>query len=764
MNKRTKKLLYYKSAQDWNEALPIGNGRLGGMIFGHVENERIQLNEDSIWYGGPRDRNNPDALKYLPEVRKLLSEGRLKEAEELAILAFPGTPDVQRHYEPLGDLLLHFNHARSDYTNYRRELDLETAIAEVNYTINDVNYKREIFTSYPDQVMIMRLTASEEKSLSFQLFFDRGNGRNLDEMKAISSDTLMMGGETGGQDGIVFRGSVRAISDGGSVKTIGNRLIVKDADTVTLILSAATSFRYEDPEHQCIQLIEKAAEKNYETLRQTHIDDYHVLFQRVNLEIGQTTEKQELATDERLELVRKGEEDLDLISTYFDCGRYLLISSSRPNSLPATLQGIWNDQMLRPWDSKFTININAEMNYWPAEVCNLSECHEPLFDLIEKMREPGKKTASVMYNCRGFTAHHNTDIWGDTAPQDRYMPATIWPMGAAWLCLHLWEHYEYSQDKDFLNTSYETMKEAALFFVDFLIENKEGLLITSPSVSPENTYILPNGEKGVLCEGPSMDSQIIYDLFSNCIEASKILGFDDEFRKELIRLRDKLPTPKIGKYGQIQEWSEDYEEEDPGHRHISHLFALHPSNQISTKKTPELAKAAKVTLERRLKHGGGHTGWSRAWIINMWARLEEGELAYQNILGLFKSSTLPNLFDNHPPFQIDGNFGGTAGIAEMLLQSHQDEIHLLPALPQNWEEGKVSGLKARGGFEVAIAWENNQLTEVNIIANKNGVCRIRTNTLIGIKDLQSEHLINETESFVYEFEAIKGESYSFKQI
>jgi len=764
MNKRTRKLLYYKSAQDWNEALPIGNGRLGGMIFGHVENERIQLNEDSIWYGGPRDRNNLDALKYLPEVRKLLSEGRLKEAEELAILAFPGTPDVQRHYEPLGDLLLHFNHARSDYSNYSRELDLETAISHVNYTINDINYKREIFTSYPDQVMIIRLTASEEKSLSLQLFYDRGNGRNLDEMKAVSFDTLMMGGETGGQDGIVFRSSVRAISDGGSVKTIGNRLIVKDANTVTLILSAATSFRYEDPEHQCIQIIEKAAEKNYETLRQTHITDYQLLFRRVNLEIGQSMEKQELATDERLELVRKGEEDLELISTYFDFGRYLLISSSRPNSLPATLQGIWNDQMLPPWDSKFTININAEMNYWPAEVCNLSECHEPLFDLIEKMREPGKKTASVMYNCRGFTAHHNTDIWGDTAPQDRYMPATIWPMGAAWLCLHLWEHYEYSQDKDFLNMSYETMKEAALFFVDFLIENKEGLLITSPSVSPENTYILPNGEKGVLCEGPSMDSQIIYDLFSNCIEASKILGFDDEFRKELIRLRDKLPRPKIGKYGQIQEWSEDYEEEDPGHRHISHLFALHPSNQISTKKTPELANAAKVTLERRLKHGGGHTGWSRAWIINMWARLEEGELAYQNMLGLLKSSTLPNLFDNHPPFQIDGNFGGTAGIAEMLLQSHQDEIHLLPALPQNWEEGKVSGLKARGGFKVDIAWENNQLTEVNITASKNGICRIRTNTLIKIKDIQSEHLINEIESFVYEFEAKEGQSYNFKKI
>ncbi|RCW64276.1 glycoside hydrolase family 95 protein [Saliterribacillus persicus] len=742
MKNINKHLWYKQPAKEWDEALPIGNGRLGGMVFGRVHKERVQLNEDSVWYGGPRDRNNPDARKHLSKIRKLLSDGRLKEAEDLAALTFTGTPETQRHYEPLGDLFINMDHSETEATNYSRVLDLDSAVTTVEYTIEDVTFKRELFTSYPDQVMVIRLTASKAKSISFQTLLDRGNARNFDELVAISNQSIVMRGVTGGKDGIAFRCALKAIPENGSVKTLGNHLIVENADAVTLILSAATSYRYDDPEHQSLKIIERVTGKSFQELRQKHVEDYQKLFHRVNLNLEQPNEQRsQLATDQRLDLLKEGNSDLSLISTYFHFGRYLLISSSRPNSLPATLQGIWNEKMLPPWDSKFTININAQMNYWPAEICNLSECHAPLFEHIEKIKENGKKTAENMYGCRGFTAHHNTDIWGDTAPQDIYMPATIWPMGGAWLCLHLWEHFEFTRNVSFLEKSYDTLKEASLFFVDFLVENEDGLLITTPSVSPENTYILPNGEKGTLCEGPSMDSQIIFALFTSCIRASEILDVDQPFRNELLELKEKLPKPKIGKHGQIQEWLEDYDEEEPGHRHISHLFALYPGNQISPRATPNLVKAAKVTLERRLQSGGGHTGWSRAWIINMWARLEEGELAYQHILALLNTSTLPNLFDNHPPFQIDGNFGGTAGIAELLLQSHNNELHIFPALPKEWTTGSVSGLKARGGFEVDLSWDNGQF--------KSGV----------IHSLEGEKCAVLYNNESIEFETTAGETY-----
>ncbi|MCT2536868.1 glycoside hydrolase N-terminal domain-containing protein [Aquibacillus koreensis] len=724
------KILWYEQhAMNWNEALPIGNGRLGGMVYGQAENERIQLNEDSVWYGGPRDRNNPDALSHLPRVRSLLSMGKVKEAEELALLALAGTPDSQRHYEPLGDLLLNFEHSSKAITNYKRELRLDKALVNIQYNCSGVRYNREIFASYPDQIIAIRLTASMEQSISFQMYFERGHSYNLDELVALDSDILMMRGKTGGENGIVFRSGIKVIAENGQVSTIGNRLIVKEADTVTLLLSSSTSYRYDQPEKECIETLIRASKKSYNLLLQNHIEDYQSLFNRVDLELGDQNNKRSLPTNKRLELLKTGESDEDFLTTYFHFGRYLLISSSRPGSLPANLQGIWNDNMLPPWGSKFTININTQMNYWPAEVCNLTECHQPLFDHIEKMRGPGRKTAEVMYGCRGFTAHHNTDIWGDTAPQDLYIPATIWPLGAAWLCLHLWDHYAFTGDLAFLKEYYGTMKEAALFFVDYLVETPNGDWITTPSVSPENTYILPNGEKGTLCEGPSMDSQIIYALFSNCIQASERLNVDERFRGKLRTIIQMLPQPKIGKHGQIQEWYKDYEEAEPGHRHISHLFALHPGREISPRTTPDLAKAAKITLERRLKFGGGHTGWSRAWIINMWARLQEAEMAYNNLLDLLKSSTLPNLFDNHPPFQIDGNFGGIAGMAEMLIQSHTEEIHLLPSLPKAWTHGSVKGLKARGGFEIEMKWENEQLSHLSIISTLGGECIIRLNPL-----------------------------------
>lgn len=717
------RLWYKKPATSWNEALPIGNGRLGGMVYGKVENEHIQLNEDSIWYGDPIDRNNPDALKNLPVIRRLLSEGRIKEAERLASMALSGIPESQRPYQTMGDLFLRFDVDESGTQNYMRVLDLENAAVTVSFMSAGVNYTRRYFSSAADQVMVVRICADKPGSISFSAVLSRG--RYYDAVKASGNDTIRMFASCGSEKGIRFCTSVRAINEGGRVYTIGENIVVDGADAVTLLLSASTSFYHEDYEAWCARYLDNAAGKAYTSLFADHEADYSELFSRVSLNISGRESidgPEDLDIAERLERLKSGEEDPWLVVLYFQFGRYLMISCSRPGSLPANLQGIWNQDMLPAWDSKYTININTQMNYWPAESCNLFECHTPLFEHIERMREPGRKTARVMYGCRGFVAHHNTDIWGDTAPQDIWIPATYWPMGAAWLCLHLWEHYEYGLDHEFLKRAYLIMREAAEFFLDFLIEDNKGRLVTSPSVSPENTYVLDNGEKGCMCIGPSMDSQIIYTLFKSCITASQILGVDPEFAKQLETVAGKLPKPQIGKHGQIQEWSEDYDEDEVGHRHISHLFGLHPGNMFTVRKTPVLALAARKTLERRLAHGGGHTGWSRAWIINMWARLKDGEKACENLMGLLRKSTQTNMLDSHPPFQIDGNFGGTAGIAEMILQSHEEGMELLPAIPDSWCNGKVKGLRARGGFTIDIEWQEGSLSKAVVHSNSGRDC------------------------------------------
>ena len=757
------RLWYTSTAKEWVEALPVGNGRLGAMVFGGTAQERLQLNENTLWSGGPYDPVNPEAREALPEVRKLIFAGEFEKASQLVDAKVLAKPSGQMAYQSIGELRLVFPGIGAA-NDYRRDLDLDGAIATTRFSSKGVTHLRELFASAPDNVLVLRLSADKSRSVDVDLTFrwpprSRPADPPGDELKeadtrspspvafddstpapanlivrALPDGDLVMQGRNATRLGVpgalTYEARARVIVAGGTRQPSGSSIVVRGADSVVVLIAMATSYRdYQrvdaDPTALNEATLDRAASRSFDELLARHQADHRRLFRRVQIDLGRTPAA-ERPTDERVRTSLTSD-DPALAALYFQYGRYLLIASSRPGSQPANLQGVWNDMLDPPWGSKYTININTEMNYWPAEPTDLGECVEPLIAMVRDLSITGAKTAQAMYGARGWVAHHNTDLWRATAPIDgaRY---GMWPMGGAWLCLHLWDHYDYNRDARYLATVYPLLKGACEFFLDTLVEHPNGQwLVTNPSMSPENEH-----RPGVaVAAGPAMDNQILRDLFANTAKAARILDRDADFVAALEAARKRLPPDRIGSQGQLQEWLEDWDANVPDihHRHVSHLYGLYPSGQISVDHTPELAQAARRTLEIR---GDDATGWGIGWRLNLWARLRDGEHAHAVLkLLLGPQRTYPNLFDAHPPFQIDGNFGGVSGITEMLLQSLKspagdDEVWLLPALPKAWPDGSITGLRARGGLGVDLHWQAGALRECRLNAARDGHWMLRS--------------------------------------
>lgn len=782
--KESNLLLWYKQpAKTFEQALPLGNGRLGVMVYGGIEKEIFNINEETLWGGGPADNNpNPNAPGYLQKVRDELFAGQWQQASRT--LRNMQGPNVNS-YLPLADITLEQD-IKGTPMDYIRTLDLNTAVATTSFTADGVKYERELFVSAPAQMIVIKLKASKKGRLGFSL------GANTQyegwSMETIGNNEFILNGQApynvntnrnipmqeeskNGQKGMRYQLRIRAVStDGKGVITAKDGLNVSDATEVILFVSAATSFNgfQNRPDTQgrdegkiASDYLNAAAGLTYSRLLKDHIADYRRYFSRVNLHLGTTdATSKKLSTEERLQAYKNGATDPDFEVLYFQFGRYLLISSSRPGGVPANLQGIWNNKQRPSWGSNYTTNINVQMNYWPALMLNLPEMNQPLIDQIERWETNGREITKNFYQMNGWTVHHNSDIWAVANPVQGDPKYANWSLGAPWLCQHLFWHYLYTMDKDFLrNKAYPLMKGAAEFCNNWLIF-KDGHYITAPSTSPENVFIDDNGNQGVVTISSTMDIQIIWDLYNNLIEASEALAVDEDLRKEWIEKRDKLYPLRIGKNGNLMEWYGDWEDQDPQHRHVSHLFGLHPGRQISPLTTPDLARAAEKTLQVR---GDGGTGWSKAWKINFWARLLDGNHAYKMFRELLSTSTLTNLFDTHPPFQIDGNFGGISGIGEMLLQSHLGELHLLPAIPKDWKAGKIEGMLARGGFSVNIEWKESLLYKARITAKTDNKCVIRTNVPVSVKNTAAESR-KEGEYYLTTFNASKGKTYIITKI